>query len=688
VDKKEARNYFLMPTLYGYMFFICHLSAHGAESKLFSTLFPSCVQDIEKQTNTVISQAHCQLLKICAIKQEHRTFENTAQVVDRVYGSVQRLSACLDLISSIYPDEKLCKNACQSLCKLNHFIVDELDNNKELYQVLKEYVSHHVALSSPQSFFLSELMSDFKKHGLDLPDDTRAKIRQTKKEICDLELMFAQNIDMDTPLLAFTQKELTGLDDDYLNRFKTDEGVFRMRLDAPTSLSIMQNCSVASTRKKCARALQNKAYPINMPVLQELLAKRASLATMLGFSDYAHYTLSSQMAESLPIVQAFINHMIESSSAKYDQEAALFAKGLPAGVKLTKDKKIASWDFEYVKNQYLKKQYAIDQDTISEYFESESTIQAILKVYQKALGLRFKCIVRSGLWHKSVKVLQVYEHHRCIGYLLLDLYPRKNKYASICEITASPRTKDHPLGVSVVIANFPEPTADKPALLKLTDVEAFFHECGHAMHALLGCTEYVQFSGTNVSMDFVELPSQMFEQWAYDKDVLKKIGRHYKTGETLSDHMIECIQNIKNIDFAHTIRRQCYLSLFDLELAGSNPGQDVHQTAQTLYQKIMTHTHIDSDGHPEASFGHLTSYGSKYYGYLWSLVYALDIFQQIQKNGLLRHGSAQRFKTKILSKGGSADPRILLHDFFGRDANAEALNEKLKCGILNEKFFK
>jgi thimet oligopeptidase len=272
---------------------------------------------------------------------------------------------------------------------------------------------------------------------------------------------------------------------------------------------------------------------------------------------------------------------------------------------------------------------------------------------------------------------------------MLDLFPRPNKYSHAAHTTIIPATIA-PDGtripdVSIVIANFSKPTATQPSLLKRSEVQTFFHEFGHALHAVLGATEIASLSGTHTKTDFVELPSQMLEEWLDDKDILKKVSKHYITGQPLPDDIIDTILSLKNLTSGYFVTRQAYLSSIALSYFGSYPNstsfslgtplketKDPHAIMRHLYTTILPHMAFNDNNHFYTSFGHLTGYGAKYYGYLWSKVFALDIFAEIKKNGLLDPVIGQRYIQEVIGKGGAQDPNELLYNFLGRKPNTDA----------------
>jgi thimet oligopeptidase len=242
---------------------------------------------------------------------------------------------------------------------------------------------------------------------------------------------------------------------------------------------------------------------------------------------------------------------------------------------------------------------------------------------------------------------------------------------------------DPTIAVSIVMANFPKSTATKPALLKFNDVNTFFHEFGHALHAFLGRTQMASFAGTSVKIDFVEMPSQILEEWLADKKILKMVGRHYQMGKTLPDDLIESLLKTKTYDSGLWTKRQLVFAKLSLSLFDNGENIEIEKFMKNTYEQIINYILFDPRNHDYASFGHLMGYGARYYGYLWSKVFALDLFNEIKKKGLLNAEIGRRYRDTIIGKGGSKDPNELLFDFLGREPNDQAFLKDMGLMIEN-----
>jgi len=656
-------------------------AGHLKNSSDLTLLFPHTVKDITDRTESAIADAKTRLAAIVAVPTDERTYENTMYAFDQLcaFSPIAIFGSIAELVSMVYSDAAMRDAGRDASKQISAFLVDEIGNNKPLYEAIKAYaVSTKEALSDEQHYFITETLADFKRGGLDLPDDKRAKVAVLKKDLADLSIAFEMNIAADTKSVTVPKEGLVGLTDDFIAALKkTDDGKYILTTDYPTYLGVMDECRVEETRKQLSRAFENRAYPVNEAVLKSVIAKRDELARELGFASFADLDLDDQMAKNPTTAENFLNELLKRCSSKEFAEFKGLTAELPESVTLTADGKMKPWDRAYLLAQYKKKHFNLDERVVAEYFPMEKTLQSLFHIYEKFMGLSFTIKPASNLWHEDVQLIEAYDaaSKQLLGYLLIDLHPRPNKYTHACHGNIVPSVTladdSQPYTVSLVIANFPKSTATKPSLMKRNDVITFFHEFGHALHSLLGRTKTASFAGTRVKRDFVEMPSQMLEEWMWEKDVLKSVSSHYVTGEPLSDEIINNILASKHFDTGTFLQRQAYLSLLSLNYFKAGADKDVAAIMKNLYQHTRPHVAYDDQAHMYTAFGHLTGYGAKYYGYMWSKVFALDLFDTIKKHHFDRE-IGKKYVTQVIGKGGSKDPMDLLTAFLGRAPQQDA----------------
>jgi len=651
-----------------------------------SSIFPKTPEDVSKIADQCIKDINAQIEKIIIIPDNKRNFENTAYEFDKIFFIKSQASGLIGAMGYLSPDEKLREATFHGTIKLENFFIDNVLTNPKLYQAFKIYTENNAQnepLDKTQKYFIDETMLKFKKNGLNLPEEKINEVRKLSKEITELAIRFEGNIAQDKKTIAVNQNDLTGLSKEFIESLNKDSsGLYILGCDIPTYFTVMGNCSNQNVRKNLFLNFTNRAYPVNLEILHEIIETRDKLAKLVGFKNFADYTLSELMIKSTENAELFLNDLINKAHTKIGKETEKLCSDLPESVILNKNK-INPWDNLFLKETYKKKKLNLDETKIAEYFPMDNTIEKLLYVYEQFLNIKFKKISCSdSFWHTDVKLIAIHnKHNQLLGYLLLDLYPRANKIThSAAHLVVIPSiitpNNENNVSVSIVMANFPKPTQTQPSLLKFKDVITFFHEFGHALHAILGRTKLASFSGTNVKSDFVEMPSQMLEDWLKDPAILKMVSKHYKNGNPLSDELISKMIALEKFDSADYLLSQAFLAKLLLEFS-KNSKIDTDALTQILYNDILIHIHCNSEYHIHASFVHIIWCGPSYYGYLWSKVFAKDLFSEIKKHGLLNPIIGQEYVDKILSKGGSVDPNELLYDFLGRNPNPDAFLNSL-----------
>lgn len=647
------------------------------------SLFPTSAQEIKAVIAREKPSILAAIQEIISLQPQQRTFANTVAAFDFI-GSLSNL-AILDnivsLLKEVHPDEDIRQACKEEALALDLFWLDNLGNNKATYRAFKEYADGNgktESLSKEQAYYVQETLKGLKNAGFDLPDDQFAQLSQLKKDLADLSTAFSMNCAQDASSVVVERSALEGLDDSFIATLeKTGDELYKLGTDYPTYLQVRDYCTVEDTRKRIVAAYNNRAYPANDLVLKEIIEKRDRLAKMVGLNSFADLDLQNKMVKTVARAEQFLHDLLEKSQDKTVQEIADLTRDLPPSVALTADGKIKEWDFGFVTTAYKKKYLAVDEQLIAEYFPMHKTMEGLFSVYKKFFSIDFVPVAVANLWHEDVQLIQVYnkDHTKLHGYIFLDLHPRPNKYNHAAHGGIVPgclfQGRNIP-AVSLVMANFPKATQDKPSLFRRQDVATFFHEFGHALHFMLSETLLAGQAGTRVLRDFVELPSQLLEEWLWDPQILKMVSSHYKTGAPLPDELIDQIIKLRTFDTGTYVSRQGLLALTALAYYKEGAVKDPHAVLRSLSQQYRPYIAWEENNHFYASWVHLTGYAASYYGYLWSYVFALDVFSVIKEQGLLNPEIGKRYVDTILSKGGSADPNELLHNFLGREPNNSA----------------
>jgi thimet oligopeptidase len=634
--------------------------------------FPKNVEEMRIGFERTKDQAETQIEQILLIHPNERTFENTALAYDRAAVDFQIFCSAISLMKLVHPSPEIRLEAEKLLLDLTALNIDLFESHQGIYKAIDSLPKKD--LSSEREYYLSKLLSSFKRSGILLPSEDVEQMKRLQNKIAALSLQFRTHIDEDERVLRLKKEELLGLDDPFIQNFQQEGDEFIIPSNANSASQILRECRLAATRKKCFQVYRERAFPENLTVLKDLIETRHKLALLLGYKNYAEMDLSDQMAKTAERVHAFIQELGAKNNEKIQNNWKLILQELPESVVLTPDGKVNPWDAPYLLTDYSKKHFDVDPNKIAEYFPFQPTLEAILDLFSQFFALEFRIVPQEGLWDPSVIVVEVKDEGTLIGHILLDLFPRKNKFShACCSSIIPPISKDggktFEPALAAIVANL-----SRPDLFKTTDLKTFLHEFGHAMHALLGRSEMATQAAYNTPIDFVEAPSQLLEEWSFNRAVLKKISCHYQTGEPLPDFMIEGLKKSRNFgDGGHYatggsgdhIVSLLQFALFSLKI---HEGSDCDFMAldKEIYQnspQVIAYKETPYF----CAIGHLASYASKYYCYGWSKQLALQMYDYIATHGgpegPLDPAMGKRYRSKVIGRGGSCDPNELMADF-------------------------
>lgn len=653
------------------------------------SMFPKNKLDLDKLVKKCKSVFKKNITAILATDRASRNFDSTFGALDKATRNIASVRSVLDVLKYLSPNQEMRKLARdKSLCLGKMEI--ELVYSKKLFKVLKDYNQDRLdkktidrEFLAEEIYFIERMLETLELDGLAIQDDGLFdQFKSLHKAELQLGIEFSKNIDQVTTKLEFDLAELAGVNQDKLDSLeRTEDGKVLVGLDYPTYFEIIKNCCIPKTRELIYKTFNSRAWPQNEVSLSKLVKTRAKMAEILGLESFAHKDIKLMMAKTPERVDSFLDEISAMAEKKFLQEFKEVTQDLPEGVCLDENGQLKGWDIAYLAENYRKTKFNLDENKIKEYFPIEKTIDGLFKIYQKLLNVEFKIHKNVGLWDDEVKIIEVFDmaKKRVQGFIIVDLYPRPNKYSHACEIGII-NTVEGPNGfcpaVCCVVANLPQEMAGKPALLKLSDVRTFFHEFGHAMHQLLGTTRTNYFSGTGVLWDFVETPSTMFEEWLWEPTVLKRISSHYQTGESLPDSIIENLIESRSFFQGHMFLRAVGLSKFSLQCyRTASESVDFSKLYDEIFSSIIPQVESQSQDKMFASFGHLSGYGPKYYTYLWSMVFSADLFEHLLELGLETPLAGQKVRT-LLSMGGRVRPERLLEDFLGRAPEMDALAKR------------
>lgn len=568
-------------------------------------------------------------------------------------------------------------SACEEKASV---VFNEVFTNRAVYDILKQVTTTNVE----EERLLKETKFAFEMNGMSLKDEDLKKFKTLKDRLSQLSVRFGQNLNNDTSTVTFSEKELLGAKPDFLARLKKDSaGNFIVTTKSPDYIHVMENGSLAETRKKMVFAYNNRQAEANTPLLQEATKIRSEMAQLMGYSTYADYALREKMAENSKAVYEFLNGLKGRLSAKNKSDIkamASFKKNV-----LNDSSPFAIWDIPYVANQMKIKKFRLDEDMVREYFPANYVVNQTLDIYSQVLGVSFRVIESAPTWAPNVQLYEVTDKKskNVVAYFYSDLIPREGKYghaAAFPLLSGRVLPNDnsrYQTPIAAIVANFTPAAPGKPVLLSHDEVETFFHEFGHIMHQVLTKAKFASLSGTNVKGDFVEAPSQMLENWVWQKEILLKMSQHYQNPKKkLPVDMINRLQNLRLFNSGVQYTRQLVFGFFDMNIH-TNPNLNVTEEYAKVHLELTGLPALEGTHFP-ASFGHMMGgYSAGYYGYLWSKVFAEDMFSVFLKNGILDPKTGMRYRTEILESGNMRDPLDLIKAFLGRSPSNRAFFRSL-----------
>jgi len=623
-----------------------------------------------------IKTADAQLAKIVAMPDAKRTFANTVMPMERAEAAVNE-----DLGPPLFPkyvsgDAKVREAADSLAAHVANWSI-KTGAREDLYKALTAALKNNPPTDPVDQRLAEKMKLDFELNGLSLDKDKRAHLSDLKQQLSDISIAFDTNLNSAQDSLLLTKDELVGMPDSYISRLdKTADGRYKVTVEYPDFYPFMQNSTNAAARKALELKFSNRAADKNLPLLDKALKLRAEEAATLGYPTFTAYATVDRMAKNPEAVMTFLNGLTDKLKPYRDADLAAL-NALKKQTEGTNAGQVDISDWRYYDNQLKKTKYQVDPEEVRQYFPMDVVTDGLMATYQKLLGLKFEEIHPANAWHKDVRLFQVNDAKtgRLMGHFYLDLYPRPDKYGHAAAWALRSRYQ-RPDGswqtpVSAMVCNFTKPTATDPSLLDHDEVETFFHEFGHVMHNMCDESKIQYFSGTNVYQDFVEAPSQMLENWVWNADVLQGLSGHYKDhSKKLPKDLLDKMIAAKNLDNGLKYSRQAFFALIDMKYH----MQPIASTTDEWHKGMADVFGIPaSEGsHEEATFGHLFGYEAGYYSYLWSEVYASDMFSRFEKEGVMNPATGLAYRQDILAPGGTQEPIDLLRKFLGRDPNQEA----------------
>jgi thimet oligopeptidase len=614
-----------------------------------------------------------------------RTPENSLRLYDVALEQLSLAGAQAGVLNSVAADKDV-RDQAQDEAQRVAEAGTTLSLNRDVYKALSAIDltgADGIEVTGPTRHYIERTLLSYRLAGVDKDDATRAHLHGLHEKATRLSLEFSRNIQEGAKtVLVHDATELDGLPADYLARHTPNcDGHFALTTDQPDMQPVMTFAKSDALREQMFLAYNTRAYPVNQQILLDLLATRQEIATLLGFSSWANLATADQMMGSAKNVRSFIAKLEESSRAGAEREYGMVLEFAKAQKPELKAMNLAARGYWY--EQYRRAAFDFDSQSVRPYFPYAQVEQGVLDTAAKLFGVIFRRSAEPG-WHTDVSVFDVLDldGETAIGRFYLDMHPRdgKDKWFSATPVVTGVRGRYMP--EAGLICNFPRPEAGDAGLMQYSDVVTYFHEFGHLMHAILGGhTEWAGLSGFATEGDFIEVPSQMLEEFFRDVALLQSFARHYETGEVLPAELIEKMKLAGAFGRADWVRSQLYYTTLSLDLHDQDPaGIDLDRVTKSLYQSLQPWQWIDGN-RMYASFGHLTGYSSNYYTYAFDKVIALDFFAQFDPADLLGCAAGTKYRKTVIEQGGSRPGRQMVRDFLGRDEEFSAFSN-----WLNEEF--
>lgn len=630
--------------------------------------------------------------EIDAITNNHDapTFENTIEALEFSGETLDRISSIFFNLNSAETNDEIQKIAQEVSPLLSEF-GNDITLNEKLFDRIKSVYENRSAfdLSDEQQMLLDKKYKSFTRNGALLADEKKSRLREIDAELSKLKLTYGENVLAETnnyELVITNKNDLKGLPEDaietakILAESKGKQG-WIFTLDYPSYIPFVTYAENRELRKELAIAAGKKAFQGNQYDNRENVKRIASLrherANLLGYQTHSHFVLEERMAGNPEKVKSFLNDLLSKAkpaALREFSDLSAFAKELDNIDHLQK------WDGGYYSEKLKQKLFNVDDEQLKPYFQLEKVLNGAYEVANKLFGLKFTEVFDIDKYHQEVRTFEVTDSNGdFIAVFYTDFFPRKGKrngawMTSYKSQYRKDRKNERP-HVSIV-CNFTKPTATKPSLLTFNEVTTLFHEFGHALHGMLADTTYPSLSGTSVYWDFVELPSQIMENWCYQPEALALFATHFQTGETIPQHYIDKIKESASFQEGIATMRQISFGLLDMAYHSSDPSgiSDVKAFEKRAFEPTALYPDVEENC-MSTSFSHIFQggYSSGYYSYKWAEVLDADAFEYFKENGVFNAEIAAKFRKNILSQGGTKDPMTLYKEFRGQEPSPDAL---------------
>src|SRR5213596_3659815 len=572
-----------------------------------------------------------------------------------------------------------------------------IDYREDVYKAIKAFADTHPKFSGEDEKLLNETFRDYRRAGLDLPPDQRKEVEQLRKELSKLGTDFDTNIVKATAPVMFTKADLDGLPESFLAApgVRTGDDAYTVMANVTWQfITVEENAKSEATRKQLYLIHDTLAKDSNVAVLNQMLALRNKIALRLGYKSWDDYQTEIKIAKTGANAEKYINDLVAGIQPKFDSELAELQK-LKAAETNDPNARIMVWDWRYYGNQRNKQKYDVDKEALRAYFPFQKVLDEMFNIYQSIFGLKFEKVAAAYKWIDDLQLYVVTDSAtgEPLGMFYLDMFPREGKFNHFAQFDIISgkllANGKYQRPTVALLCNFPPASGDAPSLMTHQDVETLFHEFGHALHSIVTRAKYGRFAGTHVPGDFVEAPSQMLQNWVWDKKVLDTFAADYRDpSKRIPAEIVKKMNDAKLANAAVFYRRQFAFASLDLALHDPHP-EDMPYDCVAISNPILEKVFLPID--PSTTFvsyfGHLNGYDAGYYGYAWADAIAADMATVFEKakDGYLDKQAGMKLRREIYEPGDSRDVNVSIEKFLGRKQSIQPFLKKIGIGPEDKK---
>jgi thimet oligopeptidase len=671
-------------------------AASKANSVLTIPDWEQTPEAVEASMKDAIAKANAALDQIGSQDLGKITFKSTVVALDDLTYQAGLAANRATIIKETNTNPAM-RTAAESAVKTFQDWAVGIDYREDVYKAIKAFADTNPKLTGEDEKLLKETLRDYRRAGLELPPDQRKEVEQLRKELSKLGTDFDTNIVKASAPVMFTKADLDGLPESFLGSpgIKTGDDVFTVMANVTWQFNtVEENAKSEATRRQLYVIRETLAKDTNVPVLNQMLALRDKIALRLGYKSWDDYQTEVKMAKTGANAEKYISDLVNGIQPKFGGEVAELQK-LKATDANDPKARIMVWDWRYYSNQRNKQKYDVDKEALRAFFPFQKVLDGMFNIYQNIFSLKFEKITAPYKWIGDLQLYLVTDSGtgEPLGMFYLDMFPREGKFNHFAQfdIISGKLLPDgkYQRPTVALLCNFPPATADQPSLLTHQDVETLFHEFGHALHSIVTRAKYGRFAGTHVPGDFVEAPSQMLQNWVWDKKVLDTFAADYRDpSKKIPPEIIKKMNDAKLANAGVLYRRQFAFASLDLALHNQHPEDDSYDCvaiSNPILEKVFLP--IDPSTTFVTYFGHLNGYDAGYYGYAWADAIAADMATVFEKakDGYLDKQAGMKLRREIYEPGDSRDVNVSIEKFLGRKQSVQPFLKKIGIGPEDKK---